>query len=272
MALWYLADSGLQAMGGQLTSTSLLTSVTAGLANVLGSWVEMFPAAPFPVSAMLVHVGKANLAVAAVNTQVMFDVGTGPNGSETPIVQDVAMGGCLAFSSWLIPVTIPVGTRIATRLRSLVASKATPMGMSIMGGGFGAEGGYKATTYGAVTSGSRGTILTAPTVVNTEAAWTVLSASTTSPMRWALVGLAAPNTATATAADCLLDIGVGGAGVEAAIISDISFGVSANEEINHPHPLLFPVNVPAGSRLVARYRGTSTAATASPSVTVTGIC
>lgn len=272
MALWYVADSGLNAMGGQLTATSLLTTVTASATvNVVGAWVQMHAATTFPVSGLMIHLGKTGLAVAATNAQVSFDIGIGPNGSETAIINDVAVGGSLAFFAWWFPISIPVGSRIAVRLRSLVASKSTTMAMSVYGGGFGLEAGYKAVTYGAVTTGSRGTILTSPASINTKAAWTVITAAVTSPARWIVVGLTSPNTTIATAIDGLLDVGMGGAGAEAVIIPDISFGVSANEEVNHANSLTFPVNVPVGARLVARYQATSTASTGSPSVTLTGV-
>jgi hypothetical protein len=273
MAIWSLSDAGLQAMGGQLTASSLLTNVTSGAANAVGSWTQMHASTTFPVSLIRIHFGKAGVSVAATNTQFMFNVGVGAAGLETIIAQDIAAGGSLAFSTWEFPLSVPAGSRLSIQTRSLTASKVVTMGMMIFGGGLGIESSYKATTYGAVTSGSRGTILTAPGTANSvEAAWTVIIAATTLPIRFLLVGVASPNTATATAADLLIDIGVGAAGVESSIISDIACSVSANEDIIHSRPLLFPVNIPVGSRLVARYRGTSTLTTASPSITLTGFC
>jgi hypothetical protein len=271
VALFYLADAGLQAMGGALTASSLLTTVTSGAANTPGVWVPMHLAVPFPVSGLLLTLGKANIATAAVNTQFMFDIGVGPSGSENPVVVNVAAGGALSFATWEIPLAIASGSRISVRTRSLVASKATTMGMWVYGGGLGLESGSLATTYGAIPTSSVGTVLTAPGAINTEGAWTVISAATAAPMRFVLVGFASPNTATSTAADHLVDIGVGAAGLEAAIISDIPYSCSTNEECNCPRPLLFPVSIPAGSRLVARYRGTSIVTAASPNLTLTGI-
>jgi hypothetical protein len=276
MAVWFLADAGLQAMGGALTTTSLLTTVTAGAANTVGTWAVMHANTTFPVSGLDVTLGKVGIATAAVNTQTLMDIGTAPTGavanSEVPIAQDIAIGGALAFASWSLPLSIPIGTRISVRTRSVVASKAVTMGMWIYGGGMGVESGYKALTYGQVTASSRGTVLTAPTSINTvEAAWTVIVAATTLPIRWLLVCPTAPNNALATAADLLVDIGVGAAAAEVAVLTDIPCSVSANEDIACPRPLLFPVSLPIGSRIVARYRGTSTSTAASPTLTVTGI-
>lgn len=271
MAVWFLSDAGRQAMGGVLTTTSLLTGVTSGAANTPGTWVAMHTAAPFPVSGFRITLGKVGLATAASNTQTLLDIGSGAAGSEVLIAQDIAIGGTLAFASWDLPLSVPIGTRISVRTRSAVASKAVTMAMWLYGGTE-SESGYKAVTYGQVTATSRGTTLTAPTSINTiEAPWTVITAATTSPARFLVVGISAPNTATATAADILVDIGIGVAASEGTILTDIPCSMSINEDIMFPAPLTFPVSIPVGSRLVARYRGTSTAVTSSPTVTLTGI-
>lgn len=272
MATWNLGDAGLQAMGGAVLSTSLLTAVAASATpNALGNWVQVYPAVPFPVTGMLVQLGQTGIGAPATNSQTLLDVGVGATGQEQILVADVAIGGSLPFASWSIPMSVSAGARITARLRSAVASKSCTMGISVYGGGSGLESGYKSVTYGAVTASSRGTILTAPTVVNTEAAWTVITAATTSRTGWLLVGLSAPNNALATIHNGLIDVGVGAAGLEVPIISDMPYTVSANEEINHACPLTFPVNLPTGSRLVARYRGTSIATAGTPTVTLTGI-
>jgi hypothetical protein len=272
MGNWYLSDSGKQAMGGQNLANSLFTTVTASAtANNLGNWFQLHAAAGFPVDILRLFLGQTGLATSASNTQTLVDIGIGASGSEVAIVNDVAIGGNLPFSSLQIPIAIEANTRIAVRIRSAVASKSCTMGMFIYGGGTGLESGYEATTYGAVTASSRGTVLTAPGATNTEAAWTQISASTTAFMRWLVVGLGMPNTATVTASDGLLDIGVGASGSEVAVITDIPYRTTATEDINTAYPLTFPVTIPSGSRLVARYRGTSTSTAASPNVTLTGI-
>jgi hypothetical protein len=232
----------------------------------------MHAAAPFPVSGMLVMLGQTGLAVAASNTQTLLDVGAGTSGAEQVLAGDIAIGGSLPFASWLLPLSVATGSRLAVRIRSAVASKSCTMGMSLFGGGFGLPSGARGVTYGAVTTtGSRGTILSAPAAANTaEGAWTVITAATTAPARWLVVGVASPNNALAIAVNGFIDVGLGVA-PETTVITDIPFAVSANEDINLAYPLTFPVMIPTGSRLVARYRGTSIATAASPSVTLTGI-
>jgi hypothetical protein len=273
MANWFLSDAGLHAMGGQLVATSLLTPVAASAtANAAGNWVPIYTATPFQASIIRVHLGKTGLAVSGSNTQTLLSISTGIGGAEAAsmIAQDIAIGGALAYSVWDFPISVPIGSRLSVSTRSAVASKSVTMGMMVIGGGSTIESGYKAVTYGQVTTGSRGTILTAPTALNTPAAWTVITTATTSPARWLLVGVSAPNTTTAVTADLLIDIGIGTAGVEALVLTNIPCAIATNGS-TCPYPLLFPVSIPVGSRLVARYRGTSIATTASPTITLTGI-
>lgn len=275
MSLWTMSNAGRSEPGGRLTATSLLASVQAHAttAHTKGSYVGMITSLPFECSALHVHLGQTGAAVSATNTQTLFDVGVGGAGSEQTIISNIAMGGNLPFASWLIPVIIPAGSRVALRIQSQVVSKSVTMGMIAVGGGYGLEGGYQATTYGALSSSnSRGTILTAPGTANSvEGAWTLLDAAMANMCRWIVIGLAAPNTATATAATGFIDIGVGGAGAEQPVVTDIAYSAGAGEDINFHYPLTFPACIAAGSRLSARYRSSSTSTLSSPSVTVTGI-
>jgi len=244
-----------------------MTTVTAGAANGLGNWIQLHAGVTFPVSGFRLFMGKTSWAVAAQNTQALLDLGRGISGSEAVITQNIAFGGSLAFASWSFPLYIPVNSRVVMRIRSTVASKTNTFAVRLFGGGQGIESAHQAVTYGAVTGSSTGTAITAPTAINTKSAWTAI-ATTTAPARWMLVGISSPPTATATAADGLLDIGTGA--IPGVIIPDIPFSVSVNEEINCGSPLLFPVDVPAGISLAARYQCTSIATTARPNITLTG--
>jgi hypothetical protein len=272
MAYVPLADAGRQATGGHIAATSLLTTVTASATvNAVGSWVQLHASVGFPVHRLQLFTGGAGIAVSASNAQVLVDIGIGASGSETVLVSDVAIGGTQPFVTIEVPIGAPAGTRLAVRIRSAVASKSCTMGMTVYGGGVGLECGHRATTYGAVTAGSRGTALTLPGAVNAKAAWTVLSTATTGAARWVVIGVGLPNIATVLATTGLLDIGVGAAAAESTIIADIPFVTTTGELIAYPNPLTYPVTLPAGVRLVARYQSVSTAAGGQIGVTVTGI-
>lgn len=272
MAEWGLFDAGRQAMGGQVLGTSALTTVVASATpNQVGGWVQMHSSVPFPVSMVAVFTGNAGIFTSAANTQTLLDVGIGPSPTEQVLIQDVAIGGIAQFAHWHFPMTVPMGARLSMRLRSIVASKSCVFGMRVYGGGSGLDSGYRATTYGAFQTGSRGTVLTTPTVANSKAAWTVISAATTAPMRWLVVSVSAPNTATSSAVNGLIDIGVGITGSEAVLVPDIPFRTSLAEDILAAGPMTYPVSLPAGVRLVARLQQSVVAALGCPTVTLTGI-
>jgi hypothetical protein len=269
---WYVSDAGMNAMGGHLSATSLMTTVTASTtANAVGNWIALHAAVPFPVSGVDLFMGKTSWAVAATSTMALFDLGFGVSPSEVAIAQNIAFGGSVPFVSWTLPIYIPVASRVVMRIRSSIASKASTFAVRLYGGGMGVEGGHQAITYGAVTASSTGTVLGLPVSANTKpTTWTTITAATTAPMRWLLVGISAPPTTLATAADGLMDIGVGSAAAEAAVVPDIPFSISANEEVNGAMPLMFPVNIPAGARLSARYQSTGITAASQPNITLTG--
>jgi hypothetical protein len=270
---WFTSDAGMNAMGGHIASTSLMTTVTGSTttANALGNWTQLHAAVPFPVFGVDLFMGKTSWAVAATSTMASFDLGFGVSPNEVAIAQDIAFGGSVPFVSWTLPVYIPVASRVVMRIRSSITSKSSTFAIRLYGGGQGVEGGHKAVTYGAVTASSRGTVLNLPTSANVKpTTWTLITAATTSPIRWLLVGISAPPTTLATAADGLLDIGVGSP--EAVIVPDIPFSISANEEVNGAMPLMFPVNIPVGARLSARYQATGITAASQPNITLTGFC
>lgn len=272
MATWFLSDAGRHAMGGQVAASSTVTTVTASTTvNTPGNWTQMYSATPFPASYIALFIGNSGILASGVNSQTLFDIGVGLAGAEQLIVQDVAIGGTAQFAAWHFPLTVPSGSRLSMRLRSVTASKACLFGMMLYGGGSGIESGHLATTYGAVTATSRGTVLATPAAANTKSAWTVISAATTSPMRWMTIGTAAPNTATSAAANGLMDIGVGAAGVESVLIADIPYRTSTAEDILAAWPMTYPVNLPAGVRLVARHQASAVSASAVPNITITGI-
>jgi len=272
MALWPLQDASLQIVAGQITSTSLWTTVTSSAtANAAGNYVQMYAATPWQVYEIWLFLAQTGLAASAVNVQGLIDIGIGPAGSEALLVPNFGAGSVGPFAAWRFPVTVDEGRRLAVRLRTATASRSCTMGMALVGGGSGMEAGSSVATYGAVTASSIGTVLAAPGAANTESAWTAITASTTAPIRWLMLGLCAPNTATATATEGLLDVGIGASGSEQAIITDVPFQVTAAEQINFPCSLTFPADVPVGTRIAVRYRATSTSTLSSPSVTLTGI-
>lgn len=127
--------------------------------------------------------------------------------------------------------------------------------MQIFGAGGGfipVEGFTRAVTYGADTATSAGTPLTAATATNTKGAWTEIVASTTDPIRLLIPFPSKPAGTANSGANGLIDIGIGPAGSEVVILSNLRFESYSSEVFVTIHPWA-PCRIPVGSRIAARY-------------------
>lgn len=100
-------------------------------------------------------------------------------------------------------------------------------------------------TGGADATNTRGTTLTRPASNNAKGAWVELIASTALPadllvlmLRMTVLG------------DCLVDIGIGAAGSEKVLIPDVLHSGRASFASH----VRFPVRIPVGTRIAARYQ------------------
>lgn len=270
MAVWPLQDSNITTQGGAILATSARTLITTATVNVKTAWVEIIAATSYPSSSLYV-VTSGMVAAPAATSGGLFDVAIGAAGSEIVVVADVQCGFLTsgAIANFFLPLRVPSGARISMRAQSSAVPKSMGVQIYLPTGGFvPMESSDRAVTYGALTASSGGTLLTTAGATNTKAAWTVITASTTAVARHMLVTLQPPDTATVTAGVGLVDIGVGAAAAEQVIISNMSYETTTAERIEYG-PIVFPVSVPAGSRLTARYQCSTTTTGAVPRVTLT---
>jgi hypothetical protein len=268
---WPLSDAGRSETGGVVAASSVPETLTAsGTAHIKGAWTQLIAATDFDVSGIwMMH--RDGISVSAVDTSMLIDIGLGAAASERVLVENIAVGFSGSTRSIFLPVYIPSGERIAARCQSAVVSETVDAQCLIIGGGWmPGEHGGRATTYGASTAVSSGTLMATPGAVNTKGAWTELSASTANPIRWLIPCIAPTNNAVLTATGVLVDIGYGSAGNEQVLIADLGARISTSEVCHTPH-VTVPTNLPAGIRLVARHAGSSVAATAIPRVLAVGV-
>jgi hypothetical protein len=112
----------------------------------------------------------------------------------------------------------------------------------------------KIAGIGAVGSTSKGTVITAGTA-NAKGSWVALSTSTPNDAD-GLVILIGQNSASA---DYLVDIGIGAAGSETVIISNLCIGGKI-PMVRTSSPI-WPIPIPAGTRVSARCQSTTASAT-----------
>jgi len=268
-----LSDAGLTTLGGFLPLTSLPMTVTGSGANLDGPWAVLVSGAAFETS-MLQFMIANSTATTNVIRSMYVDIGVGPPGSERVVVNGLLAGSLGCPRKYDLPLRVPAGSVISARMRGVLPADALQAQLVINGGGWNfGDAGHVATTYGLDPANSRGTMLTAITSGNTKSTPTVLDAACANPIRWLIPCIMGPvDDATWTSRTCLIDIGYGPSGQEVWPISNLAGSWTTSESYNG-HVLTVPVNVPAGTRLVARYQAdaVSSAPTERPCVSLIGV-
>lgn len=230
-------------------------------ANVKGAWVEFSAAAPFDAAGFFISFGPAGISVA----DYLVDVGVGAAGSEQVILSNL-LGSVANFNvggEVFIPLPIKAGERVAVRLQSSDASLGVPVLMQLVAGDFFSQLGLgRATTYGADTTDSGGTVCDPGATANTKGAWTEIIAALTNPIKYLVVCVGTRNNGVINAAnETLFDIGVGAAGSEQIIVADTYTYASTGMDMFLPCYFGKHVSVKAGERLAIRSQSTNTDAT-----------
>lgn len=227
-------------------------TVTANAsAHTKGAWVEVIASTSTAIDRLDLSV--AGVGNSSTNTSTLLDVAIGSAGSEVVVIPNVAVGGAvsgvagdnaLAFS---VPVYIPVGSRIAVRIQSLVTGGKTAVVK--IGGGVGARPSGTSTSVtalGTSTSTSGGTAMSAVTNTYVE-----LAASTAAAYE-AIVAIPSVASTSISAAGRRIVVAVGASGAEVDV-GEFDFVTTAQELLIAPGlDKLIPVAVPAGSRISAR--------------------
>lgn len=253
MAWWPLSQSSAivqQPVDSDATWHDTMVTASA-TAHTKGSWVEAIASVDGVTTALLVVV-MVNTNSGGSDTSTLLDIGIGGAGSEVVVVADVQVGAKSFQSAWLLPVSIPSGSRIALRSQSAVSSKTVQIQVLPMygAGRFGPRPAGRCVTYGANASTSDGVVVTPGG--SGFGSWVEVSSSTSD--RISMIGVSiGPATRTAMyARPFLIEIGVGGAGSEVAVAAfGGHFGSSETADVGLS---VMPVaqSIPAGSRISAR--------------------
>lgn len=243
-------------------ATSVRTAVTAVASatphSVSGaSWVQVDASLSADAGGVAIYL-TAGTSVVATDSSTLLEIATGAAASEV-VWATVPIGYRLSNNGGLAPIIVPghiaAGSRVSVRCRSAIASKSITAVVAFLGTKDTALG--APTTYQVNTGTSGGLVLTAPGSLNTKGAWAQLVASTAADLAALAIGFQGATVATNANGGLLIDIGIGGAGSEAVLISDIYLDVSSNEGLAPRSPVVYGVEVPAGSRLSARYARSS---------------
>ncbi len=253
MSDWSVADATLLVEDDETTKNG--RTMTSGAANTKGSYVEIV--ASLSVDATAMYFAVSNQPLNNGNFQFLIDIATGAGGSEQVIVSNypvwpgTALGNvwCRAF----MPISIPAGTRVATRCQASGASKVigdstNGVKMHFLAGGWqDIFGGSLATTVGSDVTTSGGTVLTSGN--NAFGLYSQLTASLSADISWVVLCVGAQTT---TQVNIRVTVAVGAGGSEQAIMPEMN--ASAQNGDNATKAWSLPMRIPAGTRIAAKTR------------------
>ena len=244
--LTYLEDSSV-------SGTSKGTVITASSTiNTKGSYTTLI-ASTSGASVVL----RLTLNPDTTNvTECLIDIATGAAASEVNIMENIKYYADTGAnqdvpSNIYITVDIPSGTRISARMQAAVSSDTFEIIATTYSGSFTVND-FSATTWGANTANSRGSLVPDPGgSTNTLGAYTEIVASTADDITELMLSFG-PNGNTAMAsAHWIYQIATGAASSEVTIHEGIAIGTTSTELV-WPVVIVVPVVAPAGTRLAIR--------------------
>lgn len=233
-------------------ATGAWTAVAASN-NTKGAWVELSASTPVAAQGILVQMG----GVGGAATNVLFDLGVGPAGSEIVILgnflQNYNVNACAYRAHALfLPIGIPAGTRLAIRSQGALKAGVAWVSINLVAGGLLFPMPLsQIDTYGANTGTSGGTSIDPGATINTYGAWVQLSASC-NDLKMLFMAIGSQNNTGTSAALWRVDVGIGAAGYEYAVISQLELGSGITGAVCPPSMGPFPVHIPAGTRIAVR--------------------
>jgi hypothetical protein len=251
---WSLIGGQRGTAVGVSTSTSVHTQVNSGGSAHTKSavWVELTASTPHDADGIWIVNSQAG------SIDVLYDIAIGGSGSEVIICANLGSssgtGIAIRNCGYYFPITIPAGTRLSAKTQSTTSAQTIRIGVTLFQGGFqSAPGLSRVTTYGADTSDSGGVSVDAGGSTNTKGTYSVITASSTNPIRALVFYIGNQANTARTAANILLDISIGAASSEQVVLSNIPIQGTSTEDALAPQvspPL--PIFIPAGTRITAR--------------------
>lgn len=237
------------------------TATAHATPHTVGSWTEVVAALSEDVGWVNIAPG-GNVASSGVNTSALLNLGVGAAASEVAVLPSLGVGYWGSISTvqhpgWLFPLFIPKGSRVAIQCQGAVTAQAVPMRFAFFAPSQLARPSNKILAFGANLATSAGVVLATPGGNNTEGAWTEITAATPEPLAALAISVQGGGSTTHASASALVDIAIGAAGSEVPVVTDIGLQLFSTEAVNYASPLIHPVDIPAGTRLAARWQGSA---------------
>lgn len=234
------------------------TVVGSGTANTKGSWTEIVASTSVAADGLVLYIGVTSSAT--TDTSALLDIGIGAAGSEVTVVPNLQVGwrnsnaGQGQRIEYVLPVSVPKGSRIAARVQGVQTSKSVVAGVSLVAYSKGIKVPSALVDVGSDAATSNGVTVTSGSTT-TKGAWAQIG-SAPQALRALIVsvGGAAGQTTLANGYSSI-DVGVGASGAQETIISDLHLQTQANEHVLQSWPSVLPCRVPSGATLWCRHAG-----------------
>lgn len=230
-------------------------------ANTKGAWIETIASMPFD------GYFAWDFQQFSANDRYFIDIGIGAAGSEVVLIENLHItvgwndARCWNFDPLVFPFYLPAGTRIAMRCQSNSggSDQVYPQPLLLRPGGFSPSYQFgKAVTLGANTANTYGLLVQANATKDNWGAWAEVSSSVPEDARALMFSINLKDSPAVSGSYRNLEVGLGGAGSEVAIITPWHFyhGLYVGTK-NFLSPIIH-VSIPAGQRLAVRQRSAAT--------------
>lgn len=252
MADWSLLGGGAdcKGIGVDLGTTSGVELPNSGVANTKSGWAEI-------TSSLASDIDELWVSFSSANPDHLVDIGIGSAGSEVAIVENLYTGNgtpIRVLAQYVLPIRLASGTRLAVRAQSTAATFVSRMTLvGLRGSGRSSVSAGRIFTYGANTADSGGAQVDPGTSANTKGAWSVVSASTSADAKGFILAFGGLGDTTRSTCKWFVDVAIGAAGSEQVIIENFHLASRVEHDAILPQVTpIFPIPIPAGSRVAVR--------------------
>lgn len=244
------------------------TIITSGAANTKGSWTQLIASTAADFSGFYVFISTLP---GSGSSPMCLDLAIAAAGNEANgvVFQNLVISAAVDAYGFLIPFPTPAGSRIAVRYASTTASDTIAVQVTGFDCGYGRLcGSGVVDTYGYSGTGVPiGIAIDPGATANTKGAYTQLTASTTHDLAGFFLGFDMqnhPGGSTSVGSTIAVDIAIGASGAEKIILPNVLRThqlFSGGGDVALPLTPIFPITIPAGTRIAARAQCQITTAT-----------
>lgn len=233
------------------TAGSGLTGVASGAGTFTkGAWTQMVASTTYAASLMLYQVAKPSGA-----NSCAIDIGIGSAGNEIALISNLVIESTIQVSQiFHFPISIPAGQRISIRCSTDTASQTIYQRLTLLDNTATSDGVPSIyDTYGFVSGTGCGTTVDPGASADTKGAYSQLTASTTNDLAGFMLTFDQQGRTTGTSSgDYAIDIAVGSAGNEKAILPNTWNFLNSAVSMQIRNTGFIPMPIRAGSRIAAR--------------------